>query len=422
MTTPYDSSENRMDLHAAAGLTHSSQRFSYLSLLRWEFGYILILLIWSLSGGSDALKLASDAYAIAFVLYIGILLATRIHQLDRTCTILLGFTAFFSLGNLTLNAGQENIGESLKILAIFLFFLAGTTTEADFLERAPGRLMVVLFVALPVAFSLRDLYGGSSFDPLDEISLSFFANRNNAILFAVVSSWTLMLGGARHWIVTLYLLACAIAFKTLGAMLAILLALYLVYLGFNVLRIVLLGSLAAAFVMLFGSELEVVTRATVAFTSLSRVMDQAGGLWGLGAMSYEEIYEAVGTSDISLIFRLKHWINLFTLYADGSLTQQLFGFGVTSSLRLTDLKLLPHNDYIRFFFELGPGMLACFIAMNVLIVRRMGIRFLSIPAIFLFIYFFSDNIVNNFLVMSLFYFLAGMFSRHIESSERYLSD
>ncbi|SMG44041.1 hypothetical protein [Paraburkholderia susongensis] len=408
-----------MDLRAT-GVPHSTLRFSYLSLLRWEFFYVVILVIWALSGNNPALKLVSDSYAFAFVLCIGVLLVRRAYQLDRACRILLGFTAFFALGNLVLNAGQEEVGESLKILSIFLFFLAGTTTEEDFLDRVPGKLMVFLFVALPVAFSLRDLYGGAPIDPMDELTLSFFANRNNAVLFAVVSSWTLMLIGIRRWVIVLYLLACAVAFKTLGAMVAILFALYLVYLGFNVLRILVLGSVATAFVMLFGSDLDVVTRSTVAYTSLLRVLDQAGGLWGLGTMSYGDIYDAAGTSDISLIFRLKHWINLLNLYGDGSLTHQLFGFGVTSSLRLTDLKLLPHNDYMRFFFELGPGMLACFVAMNVLILKRMGIRFISIPAIFLFIYFFSDNIVNNFLVMSLFYFLAGAFSRNIESSESYL--
>jgi hypothetical protein len=92
---------------------------------------------------------------------------------------------------------------------------------------------------------------------------------------------------------------------------------------------------------------------------------------------------------------------------DGSFTHQLFGFGVLTSTQLTDEKLLPHNDYLRFAFELGPGLLLCFVAMNVLILKETFARFISIPAIFLCIYFFSDNLINNLVVMSFFYFTAG---------------
>jgi len=290
-----------------------------------------------------------------------------------------------------------------------MFYCAGEMTDDSFFERTPGLLLVILFVALPILSALMDLYGGQSYSQLDDSSLSFFANRNNAVAFTVVSSWTLMLVGARPWLIAVYLVACVLAFKTVGALLAIALALYLVYIGFNVLRTVVLGMLVTGLYFAFGDDLAILSRASQSWSTLGRVLAGSGGIWGLSKMDYGQIYVAAGTSDISLIFRLKHWINLMTLYADGPLINRLFGFGVSSSLQLTDAKLLPHNDYIRFFFELGPGLFLCFIAMNLLILKRIGAQLIALPAIFLFIYFCSDNLINNFLVMSFFYFTAGAF-------------
>jgi hypothetical protein len=118
-----------------------------------------------------------------------------------------------------------------------------------------------------------------------------------------------------------------------------------------------------------------------------------------------------------LVFRLKHWVNLIGLYMDGPLINQIFGFGVGGSVRLTDIRLVPHNDYIRFFFELGPGLFICFVALNVLIMRKIGRRFIGIPVVFTCIYYLSDNLVNNFLVMSFLYFTAGALSSSARRSE-----
>jgi hypothetical protein len=271
---------------------------------------------------------------------------------------------------------------------------------------------------VPVLSALFDLYrgGGALNSELNEQTLSFFANRNNAVAFTVISSWTLMLGGVKRWLIVGYLFACVLAFKTLGALLAIAFAFYLIYPGFNILRNLVVGAAAAAFYFEFDDDLEILSRASTAWRSLNSVLAESGGVWGLSKMNYGQIYTAAGTSDLSLIFRLKHWVNLIGLYMDGPLVNQLFGFGVGSSVELTEQKLVPHNDYLRFFFELGPGLFICFVVLNFLILRRMGAHFISMPAIFIFIYFFSDNLVNNFLVMSFFYFTAGALSSSIRRS------
>jgi hypothetical protein len=299
-----------------------------------------------------------------------------------------------------------------------MFYFAGQTTDEEYFDNGPSLKLVALFVAVPVLSALFDLYrgGGAPNSALNEQTLSFFANRNNAVAFTVVSSWTLMLCGVKRWMIIVYLAACVLAFKTLGALLAIAFAFYLVYPGFNILRNLIIGAVAAAAYFKFEDDLEILSRASTAWRSLNSVLAESNGVWGLGKLDYGQIYTAAGTSDISLIFRLKHWVNLIGIYIDGPLIHQIFGFGVGSSVDLTELNLVPHNDYLRFFFELGPGLFICFVMLNLLILKRMGAHFISMPAIFLFIYFFSDNLVNNFLVMSFFYFTAGALASSIRRS------
>ncbi|WP_213767072.1 hypothetical protein [Caballeronia sp. dw_19] len=404
-----------MNVRFASG-EYTGSGFSYRSLLLWEFGYAAILLLWAFTGQSDALKLVANGFAFALVLRVGMLLLAQVNRLDRVSRVLMCFVLFFGVTNLIVNIDDAQAGETIKILSIFMFYFAGQTTEDEYFGSAPSLSLAALFVAVPVLSALFDLYrgGGGPNSELNEQTLSFFANRNNAVAFTVISSWTLMLAGIKRWLIVIYLAACVLAFKTLGALLAIAFALYLVYPGFNILRNLMIAAGAAALYFEFDDDLEILSRASTAWRSLNSVLAESGGVWGLGKMDYGQIYTAAGTSDISLIFRLKHWVNLISLYMDGPLINQLFGFGVGSSVELTDLKLVPHNDYLRFFFELGPGLFICFVVLNFLILKRIGMHFISMPAVFIFIYFFSDNLVNNFLVMSFFYFTAGALSSSIK--------
>ncbi|MGF6570624.1 hypothetical protein ABH945_002735 [Paraburkholderia sp. GAS333] len=409
-----------MNARIASG-EYSRSGFSYKSLLLWEFGYVVILVLWAFAGQSEALKLVANGFAFALVLRVGMVLLGQFNRLEHGARVLIGFVLFFAAANLMVNIDTAEIGETIKILSIFMFYVTGLTTDEEYFENAPSRLLVALFVGLPVLSALFDLYrGGGANSDFNEQTLSFFANRNNAVAFTVVSAWTLMLGGVRRWIIVAYLAVSVVAFKTLGALVAILFAFYLVYSGFNIVRNLVVGAAAAAagaaFYFEFDGNLGILSRATTAWRSLNSVLAESGGIWGLAKMDYGQIYVAAETSDISLIFRLKHWVNLISLYTDGPLINQLFGFGVGSSVKLTDLNLVPHNDYLRFFFELGPGLFICFIVLNILVLKRIGGFFISIPAVFIFIYFFSDNLVNNFLVMSFFYFTAGALSTSLRRS------
>jgi len=69
--------------------------------------------------------------------------------------------------------------------------------------------------------------------------------------------------------------------------------------------------------------------------------------------------------------------------------------------------MLPHHDYLRMRLGCGIAGLAGFAALLGSIVYQNGRRWESVPLCIIAFYFFSENLVNNYLAMALFYFCAG---------------
>ncbi|CAN7749054.1 hypothetical protein [Caballeronia sp. LjRoot31] len=387
-------------------------KYSYRSFFMLEFGYVFLLLVFYATQFSDMSKDLANVYAVVILAWMILCLTSGIHRLPgRDIYILFGILVLLAI-NISVNINSTNLLDAVKIGAIFLFYFAGKSTRSDHFDKLPGKLLVRVFVLLPVFISIFDLYfrGQATGDAIGDTTVAFFSNRNNAVLYSVVSCWILALANVNRWMILAYMVGCALVFKTLGALVAVGVAIYLVYFGLNFLKLMAIAVIFLALYFAIGpelSELSVFGRMQDAMSGVTGALSASGGLLGLDRMNYGELAHAAGTTDISFIFRLKHWINIINIYDTGSIWHQLFGFGVDSSLDLTDLNLLPHNDYLRFFFELGPGLFSAFLGLNALIVWRIGRTLLMIPAIFIFVYCFSENIVNNFLVMTLFYYMAG---------------
>jgi hypothetical protein len=107
----------------------------------------------------------------------------------------------------------------------------------------------------------------------------------------------------------------------------------------------------------------------------------------------------LGVGATSAIWRLAHWKRTIRHYSDGTLTQQLLGFGLGSSAQL--LGKLPHNEYLRILFEQGVvGLLLFGVAVGTLI-KRAPQPLQYVGLIFL-IYSFTENNLDNFPFMALF--------------------
>lgn len=310
----------------------------------------------------------------------------------------------------------HDLVDLLKLLLAPAFALFG----AHFERRRPRwlwddtrvRIAFGALVVLPLlAWAAQLATGFTTWAGSREVGL--FANRNNAALYAIsLIALHTVLSGRPLRRVAVYL-AVGAAFGTLGVLLAVLLALVLVV-GRPRTLAALLGActvfgLAAALL----PEVGVFARLGPLRDSLQLLAD---GRIDLATVSYADLVRQLRSTDLSFLFRLKHWLELLTLYAQGSPYEWLFGFGIGAAVRLSEIHLVPHNDYLRLLFECGAVTLLGFVALLATLLWHVGRRWEAVPLAVVAIYFGSENLVNNYLAMSVFWFSAGALAARARST------
>jgi len=105
----------------------------------------------------------------------------------------------------------------------------------------------------------------------------------------------------------------------------------------------------------------------------------------------------------SALWRLVHWRDTFETFTGGGWLRVLIGNGLGSSKPI--MGMLPHNDYLRFLFELGLlGLLANALVWGTLFRQLMpSSRWLMVMMA---VYGISENNFDNFLAMALLVFFS----------------
>lgn len=361
---------------------------------------------------SEVTKLVSNgvAFSIFACLVPRLFSSSGRLVLHKHYVLALGLLIFGMLFSGVVNIGQTEFADYLKMTIGPLFFVIGYRSSHINEFRGTARrqmlfLTTVIF-ALPVMIAVGEAAGwGAQFQ--DGQSVSIFSNRNNAALYAIVLSILFMILNMRlRWLVV-YLLAVAVLFGTLGVLLAVILSIALVHLAKG--RFIYLVTFSSLLLvsMIFMPDLPVIDRLSSLHAGLSHLFS-SGEIWRVSDMSYGELSQVMGgSSDVSFFFRIKHWSELIGMYLNGSLEQIFFGHGVGSSVRDTSLSLVPHNDYLRYLYECGLLAFIGFLFLNLRIVKDMGSSYIAVPFLTVTLYFFSENLINNFLAMMLYFFLAG---------------
>jgi hypothetical protein len=127
-------------------------------------------------------------------------------------------------------------------------------------------------------------------------------------------------------------------------------------------------------------------------------------------MSFRRLVELTGTTDLSGFFRVIHWTNIWEVYSSSGAGTLLFGYGVGQTPNLTVLPFVPHNDYLRILVEYGPLSLTVFVCflLHVLLNLRTGPT--KVLFMVLLIYFFSENLLDHFTSMTLYFTYAGRYA------------
>lgn len=374
------------------------------TISRFQVGIVLYVLLQMAAYYSDAsaVKSAGNIFALLLApLLLAVKLVESGGRLKVPFSFLLPYLVYFFSIILCVMVNGEIDPDLVKILLAPVFFiLAYQVDESDFESSHRKVAFFFIFVSLPIFFGAADVLLQRR--SLDSPGFLFFSNRNNAALYGMALVVMFNCFNKREIYSNVLALFVALAFGTLGIFFAVLVGLIVVYgarprFWMHVMPIV--GLLVIGFMSL---DLEVVGRVA----TLVDVIESTS-FSSLEKTSYSDLVATTGTSDLSFLFRLKHWSNIFDIIFNepGSIA---FGFGVGASERLTEVGLVPHNDYLRVLFELGAFSFLAFFAMLFFIVKSVGLNFRVVPIVSIVIYFFSENLITNYLAMAIFYFSAGV--------------
>jgi hypothetical protein len=361
---------------------------------------------------NQAVKLFSNASAlIAFGICFFLWIVNRRRKIDIQFLIAFALFYFGMLGSLLLNFEEIQVGDFLKLLLAPFFFVFGI----QFSERAAGyiwqiqsaRWIYAYLIIIPLLLYFAQLLEIISIasESGDFIRISIFSNRNNAALYAIsLLALYYVLSGRPIRRISIYLIS-GILFGTIGVFLAVIFSLIYAFANrrtFKFLAIpIFLGAIGFFFLPRFGT----LGRLSNVFDSISYLMSVG---FDLSEKSYGYLVNELGTTDLSFLFRIKHWTEILEIWKSGSIMQQLFGFSAGASVLLTSMHLVPHNDYLRYLFECGLFAFVGFILLILFIIRGIGRGFVIIPFLVIAVYFFSDNLANNYIAMMIFYFSAGV--------------
>lgn len=319
-------------------------------------------------------------------------------------TVALFFAAFVPVfGFLAGFAVMTDMSFAIKYFALLFVILAAEVLGLPPLYRAKERRWGMIAIAAVMLLSLapglpRDRFGDWVFTnpnnfALVAMSLLFFVDHEHDSLRLII--------GTHTFVATLVLLS-----GTAGALLAYLTGLGILLLKSRIGRLLCVaGILIVAFTLPFGlltlaPSLDSSSRLGSVWSKISLTREYYTDLAAGQDLNFWEIGQQHGGTDLtSALWRLSHWREIRRTYQESGWGTKLFGHGLGSSRPV--LGRHPHNDYLRLWFEVGAIGLLVNLSIWVLLFRRAGSS-VQVPVAMMALYAVSENIINNFLVMSLF--------------------
>jgi hypothetical protein len=356
------------------------------------FGYNL--------SGSSLLNVLSNAVSLLLITYsIYVVLAAR-----EECgfyKIILVLACVFAGASFLANAGTSAIVDALKYLSIYTFYIAG--------RSAPGRLRpaerwcICALAAMPLIFLL--IGKTKVYEYPDADAFSYFPNKNTGALYFSALFFSLSQWFGNKVLILQFINAALM--NRVGFGLATILAIGM-WSIFPLRRQVFI----ALFVLGIACFL---AYALGTFDRLLRGLDSITLIWSLSPstvsrMSFKELVQLTGTTDVSAFFRIIHWTNIWELYSTQGLRVLLFGYGAGQTGLVAYMPLPPHNDYLRVLAEYGLLSFLVFVSFVISIATSIKLPAAKIIFAVLLIYFLSENLIDNFTSMALFFSYAGRFT------------
>jgi hypothetical protein len=390
------------------------------ALFMAQFTAYVLLMGLAFTAQSGLIKALGNVYAVVIFGLVAFAWATRRYPPSSWSTaVVLSYVVYLTgiTCSVAVNPGHIDWGDLVKISLVPAFMIFGAAFERGraargepmLWQRGDVRLMLVLLIAVPLAtWGAQLLQSGFEIDGIRETSI--FANRNNAAVYAVTLLALVAVVLGRPVRSLILFMAAGVMFGTLGVLLAVVIALALTVARPRELLVLALLMVAAGAGYLIWPEEKPFVRFTPVIDSIRYILE---GRIKLHSTTFGELVLLLKTQDLSFVFRLKHWVDLMAVWSAADAYHWLFGFGVGSAVRESELRLLPHNDYLRLLFEFGLVTLTGFIAMIVLTFARLGRRWEAVPFLAVAIYLFSENLIDNYTAMAFLFFSAGVLAERV---------
>ena len=360
--------------------------------------------------GSDLFNVISNAVSlllIAFSFYLVLVAGTG----STFYVVLLVLSCAFVGASCLANTGSFELAAALKYVSLYSFFVAGRSVSGRF-RRSEKRCLYAL-IALPLLFKFigeTKIYTGVEYPDV----FSYFPNTNTAALYfsAVLFALSPWYGNK---VLALQFVNAAVMNRVGPAMATVI--------SFGIWSVFpLRGQVFVAFFLLaIGSllafELGALDRFVTGLNAIALILDL--GPSTVARMPAKQLIELTGTTDMSAFFRITHWTNIWAIYSSQGLGGILLGYGANQTGVLTVLPLPPHNDYLRVMAEYGLLNLLVFVPFVLCIALSIRQQAARILFTVLLIYFFSENLLDNFTSMVLFFSNAGRFTTGRSSANGY---
>jgi hypothetical protein len=399
-------------MHPLNRLSNSESKANPLRTLHYSaVGYVLLLCLTTVTA-SGLVKVVANAaaigiFALAAINWLFYRTKTRI-----TTAQALSLVVFYigMLGSVFFTYKGEELVDIIKIAIAPFFLVIGASLSNETakwsIKDSTTRLLFGALIILPLISIFIQLATGSQ-DAFGSKQLGFFANRNNAGLYAIAILAFYCVLAEKVIAIPLVYVAVGLMFGTLGLLLAVVAAIFLCHGNIKYFFAGLLLGTFSLFVLNFLPDLSNTLRVKPVVDSISLLLS---GRIDLETVTYGDLVLLLNTQDLSFLFRLKHWYNLLNIYASGTISNYLFGFGAGSAVQLSSIHLVPHNDYIRLIFEFGAVTFLAFTSLLFSTIRAIQRGWALVPVLVVVIYFFSENLINNYLAMIFFFLSAGALS------------
>jgi hypothetical protein len=330
------------------------------------------------------------------------------------------FSALTSLilAGYIVNYGVFDLEVSLKYFGMPLYYCSGVVASrkaklaTSYLDVIPAHIYILLLLPI-IVYVLDIVFFGDTF-VVEGRSVSIFWNRNSTVFYSVVASFSILLSIKLRRFFLGYIIIVVVLYNTIGAFIGLGLAFIIQSVRRYKIKSLLYLVIITSIIVIVGKagiyyKVPIVTRAYGMFQNLQYV-STSSSITSIEKTNYLDLMAKTESTETSFLFRIKHWAEIIRMYTNSNIEQKFFGLGIESIKKHSSREIRAHNDYLRTFAELGPIYFLFFLYFNFLAIKRIAHSMAFFPSVIVLFYYFTENLIDNFIAISMFYYFLGLFS------------